>query len=461
MQDRPGAPGTARKRIARTIVPATCGGVAAPMAPGPDHPLATTARLPGQGRPSAVPPARDHDRSRARHTTAPGHGRPLAASSDAVRHDRPRATPRAPGADVPSATAAGAPGQHRLSAVPLAPDHARSHARHQKAPGHDRPSVAPSGAAEHDRPRATIRAPGHDVPLAITARAPGYGRLCAALCVPVSDRSSPRAYGAARSRPGERRHIRAYHHRSLAGPREPAAPGASMQHNCHSRQSPLPRVHFKTSRTTAHRIPTHPITRNPTALTAMTVHPIAAPASPKIIPAKAENPVPPSQRGDHRGARHHHPAQCTPIRHPPTTGDNPAQTITHPAHPPITAPTAARRPPPTAAGVHPATQAPPRPPPTMDVAPTHGRLRPSPPPAPWPRRSWVRASHANPNPRAPPLVIAAQAAIPVPPHSGGGHRGPEPDRSVLIPLPWSLLRGRAREGARVRRDGLPFPLGRG
>ena len=183
MQDHPGAPGTARKGITRTVVPAACGGAAAPMAPGPDHPLATTARLPGQGRPSAVPPAPDHNRSRARHKMAPGHGRPLTAQR-AARHDRPRATPRAPGADVPPATTAGAPGQHRLSAVPSVPDHDRSCARHQKAPGHDRPSVAPSGAAGHDRPCATPQAPGHDVPLAATVRAPGYGRPCAAQLVP-------------------------------------------------------------------------------------------------------------------------------------------------------------------------------------------------------------------------------------------------------------------------------------
>ena len=238
MQDHPGAPGTARKGITRTVVPAACGGAAAPMAPGPDHPLATTARLPGQGRPSAVPPAPDHNRSRARHKMAPGHGRPLTAQR-AARHDRPRATPRAPGADVPPATTAGAPGQHRLSAVPSVPDHDRSCARHQKAPGHDRPSVAPSGAAGHDRPCATPQAPGHDVPPRRYGEGAGLWpsvRRAAGAGPPLVP---PRAYGAARSRPGARRHIRAYRHRTLAGPREPAAPGTSIPHHCHSRQPHL------------------------------------------------------------------------------------------------------------------------------------------------------------------------------------------------------------------------------
>ena len=98
MQDHPGAPGTARKGITRTVVPAACGGAAAPMAPGLDHPLATAARLPGQDRPCAVPPAPDHDRSRA-HTKAPGHGTPRRAMTV-------RATPQAPDHDVPLATTA-------------------------------------------------------------------------------------------------------------------------------------------------------------------------------------------------------------------------------------------------------------------------------------------------------------------------------------------------------------------
>ena len=136
MQDHPGAPGTARKGITRTVVPAACGGAAAhPMAPGHDHPLATAARLPGHGRPCAVPPAPDHDRSRARHTRAPGHGRPPVAQR-AARHDRPRATPQAPGHDVPLVTAARAPGHGRPCAAQLVPDRQRSHHAPMAPPRH-------------------------------------------------------------------------------------------------------------------------------------------------------------------------------------------------------------------------------------------------------------------------------------------------------------------------------------
>ena len=120
---------------------------------------------------------------------APGHGRPLTALS-AARHDRPRATPRAPGADVPPATPAGAPGQHRLRAVPSVPVPDRSRAV-QKAPGHGRPLAALS-AARHDRPRATPRAPGTDVPLATAAGAPGQHRLRAVPPAPDHDRSRAR-----------------------------------------------------------------------------------------------------------------------------------------------------------------------------------------------------------------------------------------------------------------------------
>ena len=182
MQDHTGAPGTARKRIARTIVPATCGGVTAPMAPGHGRPLAASRPV-------------DYHWSLAWHPPVPEPGRfPTAPGS--AWHDRPRATPRAPGADVPSATPAGAPGQHRPSAVPSAPDHDRSSTRHKKAPGHDRPLAASSGAAGRDRPRATPKAPGADVPPATAAGAPGQHRLRAAPSVPVSDRLRPVAKGA-------------------------------------------------------------------------------------------------------------------------------------------------------------------------------------------------------------------------------------------------------------------------
>ena len=77
-------------------------------------------------------------------------------------------------------------------------------------------------------------------PLRPVQRAPGYGRLCAALCVPVSDRSRP----APMAPPG--------HALASAGTSVPITtaplparvsrllPGASSQHHCHSRQPPLP-----------------------------------------------------------------------------------------------------------------------------------------------------------------------------------------------------------------------------
>ena len=105
-------------------------------------------------------------------------------------------------------------------------------------PGHERPLAAPSSAARHDRPCATPQAPGHDVPLATAAGAPGHGRPCAAQLVP-DHYWSTRAYGAAASRTGARRHVCAYRRRSVAGPREPAAPDTS---HCHSPHPYLPAI---------------------------------------------------------------------------------------------------------------------------------------------------------------------------------------------------------------------------
>ena len=116
---QPRAPGHERPRAASSDAARHGRPRATPRAPGADIPPATPAGAPGQHRLRAVPPAPDHDRSCTRHQRAPGHGRPLAALS-ATRHDRPCATPRAPGADVPLATTARAPGQHRPSAVAIA-----------------------------------------------------------------------------------------------------------------------------------------------------------------------------------------------------------------------------------------------------------------------------------------------------------------------------------------------------
>ena len=152
----------------------------------------------------------------------------------------------------------------------------------------------------------------------------------------------PRAYGAAGSRTGARRHVCAYRHRSRAGPREPAAPGPSIPYHRHSRQP----------------------------------HPIATPA----LPPKRREP----------------PRPALPPTHTPTP--------THPMHPLITAPTAARRSPPTAAGVHPVTQAPTRPSPTTTGTglPRQHPSRAPPPPA-CRKPILVREGGAARQPAAPAL----------------------------------------------------------
>ena len=280
MQDYPGAPGSARKGSTRTAVPAARGGAAAHhMALGHDHPLATSARLPGRDRPCAVPSALDQDRSRARHTRAPGHERPPVAPSSAAGHDRPRATPRAPGADVPPATTAGAPGQHRLSAVPSALDQDRSRARHTRAPGHERPSVAPSGAAGHDRPRATPQAPGHDVPLVTTARAPGHGCPCAAQLVPEHQRSQH----APMAPPG--------HAPARAGTSVPIATAPLPARVSRLLQERLSRI-TATSHTLTHWQSHHTAEKNRVASSPTPTYPLSRSTTHKVHPAQ----VPPRPR---------------------------------------------------------------------------------------------------------------------------------------------------------------------
>ena len=210
-QVSPGAPGTARQGPTRIIMLVNDGGVATqPKAPGHDRPFTTSTGAVKHDRPRAatrapdadVPPATPAEAPgqyclRAAHL-APGHDRPRTASSGATRHGRPRAAPRAPGADVPPATTAEAPGQHCLRAAHL-------------APGHDRPFTASIGAAKHDRPRAAPRAPGADVSPATPAEAPGQHRLRAAHLAPGHDRPRTASSGATR------------HGRPRAAPRAPGA----------------------------------------------------------------------------------------------------------------------------------------------------------------------------------------------------------------------------------------------
>ena len=172
--------------------------------------------------------------------------------------DRPEAQPLAPSCrppdrgarrtyrrramTYPSPPRRGLPGHGRPRAVPHASDHDRSRARHTRAPGHERPPVAHSRAAGHDRPRATPQAPGHDVPLATAAGAPGHGRPCAAQLVPDHYWSHHAPMAPPGSRTGARRHVCAYRHHSLAGPREPTAPGSLAPRPCHSQHPHLPAI---------------------------------------------------------------------------------------------------------------------------------------------------------------------------------------------------------------------------
>ncbi len=166
-------------------MPADSGGVATPpRAPGPDVPLAPTARAPGQDCLSAAPRAPGHAHTPGAPASAPEHGR-LSAAWRAPGHERPLAAPRtvdyhwsgtrhrwvpapgrfptalraaghgrlsaallpAPGPDVPLAVTAGAPGQDRLRAA-LAPAsvHAGPHVTPSPPPGHDCSRRAPAGA---------------------------------------------------------------------------------------------------------------------------------------------------------------------------------------------------------------------------------------------------------------------------------------------------------------------------
>ena len=343
-----------------------------------DHPGAPgTAR---QGRTRII--VSTNDGGKATQPRAPGHDRPRTASFDAARHGRPRATPRAPGADVPPATTAGAPGQHRLSAVPSAPDH-RSRARHKTAPGHGRP-LAALCAVRHDRPCATPRAPGADVPPAITAEAPGQHCLSAVPPAPDHARSDARHQRA----PGHGRPLAASsdavrHDRPRATLR---APGADV---------PLA--------TTAGAPGQH-------RLSAVANATVALPAGQRrlrqvILPRTPATPRTPTYPHSYRDTAHSYTTDFRAIPSPSTAGGpqggqptllplskcwRGGQGVRSPSH-----------------QVQPAIQVPPHP--RSCSAACTGLL------------------HQHPS-RAPPtpthrLVVAACAAIHVPPQRGGDHRG--------------------------------------
>ena len=144
MQDHPGAPGTARKGITRTVVPAACGGAAAPLAPGHGHPLATAARLPGQGRPCAAQLVPDHHWSRHAPMAPPGHA--LARAGTSV-----------PITTAPLPARVSRLLQERLSSITATPDnrtYPQSHRlnRHSRLRGNPCPPVATGGPQGGDAP---------------------------------------------------------------------------------------------------------------------------------------------------------------------------------------------------------------------------------------------------------------------------------------------------------------------
>ena len=245
MQDYPGAPGSARKGSTRTVVPAARGGAAAhPMAPGHDHPLATPVRLPGHDRPCAVPPAPDHDRSRARHTRAPGHERPPVAPSSAVGHDRPRATPQAPGHDVPLATPARAPGHGRPCAAPSVPVPDRSRPA-QRAPGHGRPCAAqlvPDHYWSHHAPMAPPRhAPARAGAYVPIAAAPLPARVSRLLRIRLT--ATPHTLISPQSRQFAQRNRAAYSH---AATYPQSRRNAAHHHPANFQAPTYPRFRFTT-----------------------------------------------------------------------------------------------------------------------------------------------------------------------------------------------------------------------
>ena len=167
----------------------------------------------------------------------------------------------------------------------------------------------------------------------------------------------------------QRRHIRAYRHHSLAGPREPAAPGTSIPHHCHSRQPHLPAIPPK------RREPPRP----------------AIPSSQPSFPRKRASPSPRGYGGTIRGQRTVQPTPRTP-KHPPThTPTPPPIPCVHssrlqPRRPRLT--TDGRQ----CASCHPGTD------PPVTHHHGHGRLAPNPPPCPT--ASSLRRRPQSTSPRA-------------------------------------------------------------
>ena len=303
MQDHPGAPGTARKRITRTVVPAACGGAAAHQ------------KAPGQDRPPVAQPA--------------------------TRPDRPCATPQAPGYDVPQASPAWAPVHNRPSAAPRAPVADRCRPA-QRAPGQDRPLVA-QNAAGPDHPRATPQAPDQDVPRASPARAPGSDRPRAAQLGPDYHRPHP-----APMAPLGHALARAGTYVPITTTLLPARVSRLLQ-DCLSRITATPntRTYPQSRRPNRH---SHRLNRHSRA--SGNPRPPVATGGLQGGYAPASPPLHMVERGPGDGPKAHHTWHY-PCGFGPSGGE--ARSATPPVHPPITAPTAARRSPPTAAGVHPAT----------------------------------------------------------------------------------------------------------
>ena len=260
-----------------------------------------------------------------------------------------------------------------------------------RAPGHERPRAA-SRAARHGRLSAATRAPGADVPLATTAGAPGQYCLSAALCAPGHGRplAAQRAAG---------------HDRLSAATRAPGADvppattaGAPGQHRLSAAPiatAPVPAGLRRLRQEGLPRVPANPRTLTHPHSHRLNRHSRFPPRHSRF----RGNPRPPVATGGPQGG--FAPATRPPYSHTPTY--RPSHSTTH--------------------QVHPAIQVPPHPR-SCSTAPTG-------------------LSHHHPS-RAPPpaahrLVIAAQAAIHVPLHCGGGPQGsrPAPGRCTDSPSPLS------------------------
>ncbi len=243
---------------------------------------------------------------------APGHERPCTASAGAAQHGRLSAASTAPGADIPRATPARAPGQYCQSAA-------------LRAPGHGRPLAISAGMSGHDRLSAALRAPAADAAPAATATAPRQHCPSAA---PIATVPSPAG---------------SHRLRQESLPRVPANPLTQTYPHTHQDTTHAHAAYRRATRYAQSRESRNP--RPPVAtggpqggypLATHQAHPaiqVPPPARscstahtgfPRNHPSRAPPPaaVPPSQRGDHRGANPHSVLSVYSVAKRPVRGDS-------------------------------------------------------------------------------------------------------------------------------------------